>query len=251
MIRLVRAEFLKLRTTQVWLWMLVADVAVGAAVAIGSLASSDAIKEPKDVPYIFATSNGALITVFVVGILGITTEYRYQTITPTVLITPSRWTIITAKLSSSVLMGLFYALLCTVVALAMALPWLSSDGIGNALGDNWSAVIEAFVVVALYALLGLGAGALLKNQIVAVVVGLIFLVVVQNIVLAIPGVKYAYAYLPAGLERAITLGSGPGIDRTPNGVHLFPVWGGIIGFVIWGTGLAVLGAGLTMNRDIT
>jgi len=134
---------------------------------------------------------------------------------------------------------------------AMALPWLSSDGIGNALGDNWSAVIEAFVVVALYALLGLGAGALLKNQIVAVVVGLIFLVVVQNIVLAIPGVKYAYAYLPAGLERAITLGSGPGIDRTPNGVHLFPVWGGIIGFVIWGTGLAVLGAGLTMNRDIT
>ena len=71
-------------------------MAVGALVAVGSLTSHDAIKEPKDVPYLFATSNGALITVF--GVLGMTAEFRYQTITPTVLTTPSRWPIVTAKM---------------------------------------------------------------------------------------------------------------------------------------------------------
>ena len=29
------------------------------------------------------------------------------------------------------------------------------------------------------------------------------------------------------------------------------VWGGVAGLLIWGVGIAVLGAGITMNRDIT
>jgi ABC-2 type transport system permease protein len=105
MLRLVRAEFLKLRTTQVWFWLLLADIAIGAAVAIGSLAPADAIKAPKDVPYLFATSNGALITAFVLGVLGVTTEFRYQTITPTVLQTPSRWAVVAAKMITYATVG--------------------------------------------------------------------------------------------------------------------------------------------------
>ena len=198
---------------------------------------------------ILASARSAGVAAFVLGALSVTTEFRYQTITPTVLVTPSRWTLITAKIVSSVIMGIFYALACTVLALAMALPWLSSDGISSPLSDNWGAVISAFVVVALYALLGLGAGALLKNQIVAVVVGLLFLIVIQNIVVAIPGVKHAYPYLPAGLEASIVLGSH--VDRTVNDVHLLPVWGGVVGFLIWGVAMALIGAGITMNRDIT
>jgi ABC-2 type transport system permease protein len=249
---LIRAEFRKLFTTQVWFWLLLVSLALTALNVVGNiLGSNNHIDLVHNVHSTLTSASSAGVAAFVLGALSVTTEFRYQTITPTVLATPSRWTIISAKLSSSVITGILYALACTVIALAMALPWLSAEGISSPLSDNWGAVIEAFVVVALYALLGLGAGALLKNQIVAVVVGLLFLIVLQNIVVAIPGVKYAYAYLPGGLERAITTGTGAGIDRTVNGVHLFPVWGGIVGFIIWGVGMALLGAGITMNRDIT
>ncbi len=247
---LVRAEFRKLFTTQVWFWLLLVSLGLTALNVLGSILGSNNFQdEINNVHEILASARSAGVAAFVLGALSVTTEFRYQTITPTVLATPSRWTLITAKITSSVIMGIIYAFACSVICLAMALPWLSSDGISSPLSGNWSAVIEAFVVVALYALLGLGAGALLKNQIVAVVVGLIFLVVIQNIVVAIPGVKHAYPYLPAGLENSIVLGAHA--DRTVNDVHLLPVWGGVVGFLIWGVGMAVLGAGITMNRDIT
>lgn len=247
---LVRSEFRKLFTTQVWFWLLLVSLALTGLNVLGSILGSKNIQdEINNVHPILASAASAGVAAFVLGALTVTTEFRYQTITPTVLITPSRWTLITAKITSSVLIGILYAFACSIITLAMALPWLSSDGINSPLSGNWSAIIEAFVVVALYALLGLGAGALLKNQIVAVVVGLIFLIILQNIVLAIPGVKHAYPYLPGGLENAIVYGSH--VDRTVNDVALLPVWGGIVGFLIWGIGMAVLGAGITMNRDIT
>ena len=90
---------------------------------------------------------------------------------------------------------------------------------------------------------------MLKNQIVAVTVGLIFLIVLENIIVGIPGVKYVYPYLPGGLVNSIT--SSGADDRIINGVTLLPIWGGVVGLLIWGVGLAVLGAGITMNRDIT
>ena len=90
MIALVRAEFLKLRTTQVWFWMLFAAVAVTALLVVAQIASNKTISST-DVAGIFTASATGYIVVFVLGVLGITTEFRYQTITPTVLTTPSRW----------------------------------------------------------------------------------------------------------------------------------------------------------------
>jgi ABC-2 type transport system permease protein len=96
MIQLVRAELLKLRTTQVWFWMLLLAIAVGVLAVVATLASND-VKSPADVPLLFANANGAIVTAFILGVLGITTEFRYQTITPTVLQTPSRWTVVAAN----------------------------------------------------------------------------------------------------------------------------------------------------------
>jgi hypothetical protein len=41
MIQLVRAELLKLRTTQVWFWMLLLAIAVGVLAVVATLASND------------------------------------------------------------------------------------------------------------------------------------------------------------------------------------------------------------------
>ncbi len=249
MIALIRSEVRKLSSTQVWFWLLLASLALTALGVIGTLAGSTDADLADNVRGMFTAAAGADIAVFVLGVLAVTTEFRYQTITPTVLATPSRWRLITAKLITYVVVGAIYAVACIVLSLAIGLPWLSARNIDVSVGDYAGAAAAVFAVVTLYGLVGMGLGALMKNQIVAVSVGLLVLLVLQNLVVIIPGVKYAYAYLPAGAASAITISKQS--DRVINDVHLLPVWGGVVVLVVWGVGLAVLGAGITMRRDIT
>jgi hypothetical protein len=251
MIRLIRAEFLKLRTTQVWFWLLLATMGVSALLVVAQIAPHDGVRTAADVPDLFASSGTAYVVVFVLGVLGVTTEFRYQTITPTVLQTPSRWTIVTAKMITYAVLGALYALVAVAVQLVVAVPWLSSKNVdvdfGN--GQVQHAIIGVFAVVALFGVVGLGFGALLRNQIVAVVVGILFLLVLENVLLAIPVVKKAWPYTPNGGIQAIlhTTGSTKVVD----GVHLLSTTGGVIVLLLWAFVPAIAGAAFTMNRDIT
>jgi ABC-2 type transport system permease protein len=246
---LIRAEVRKLSSTQVWFWLLLASLALTAVGVVGQIAGSSDAELAGNTRAVFTAAAGADIAVFVLGILAVTTEFRYQTITPTLLATPSRWRVVTAKLITYVVVGAIYGIACIALSLAIALPWLAARGIDVSVGDYLGAMAAVLAVVALYGLVGMGAGALLKNQIVAVSVGLLVLLVLQNLVVIIPGVKYVYPYLPAGAASAITVSRAS--DRVINDVHLLPVWGGVVVLVVWGIGLAVLGAGFTMRRDIT
>ena len=250
MTHLIRAEFRKLFTTQVWFWLLLASVAITLIGVIAQIAgtSDDAVLQAQQHD-VFTSGNAAYIAVFVLGVLAITTEFRYQTITPTVLTTPNRWVIVGAKLITYAIVGVLYALICVAFQLAVAIPWLSARGIHMDAGTVIPASASAFAVVALYALVGLGAGALVKNQIVGVSVGLIFILVLQNLILIIPGVKHIYPYLPGGAADAITTATSA--DRTRNGVEILSVAGGIVTLVMWGLVMSILGAGLTMQRDIS
>lgn len=252
MIGLIRAEFRKLFTTQVWFWMLVTAVGLTVLGVVGQIAGTNSDSElQQHVRDVLTSASGAFtyVPLFVLGVLAVTTEYRYQTITPTVLTTPSRWKLITAKIVSYVVVGALYALICLVVELAIALPWLSSRNVEVSLADQRGPLVAVFLVLVLFALLGIGAGALLKNQIVAVTLGVILIVVLSNLILIIPVVKHAYPYLPTGLVSAII--TSPTGKRRFNDVELLSATGGVIALLVWGFGMAVVGAGLTMNRDIS
>ncbi|HET8581790.1 MAG TPA: hypothetical protein VFL65_00955, partial [Jatrophihabitans sp.] len=86
------------------------------------------------------------------------------------------------------------------------------------------------------------------NQIVAVVVGIIFLVIIENVLLAIPVVKHVWPYTPNGGTQAILYTNG---DQTVNGVHLLSTGAGVVVLLLWAFVPAIVGAAITMNRDIT
>jgi ABC-2 type transport system permease protein len=251
-IRLVRAEFLKLRTTQVWFWLLVGTVAIAALLVVAQIAPSDGVRSARDVPDMFASASQAYIVVFVLGVLGVTTEFRYETITPTVLQTPSRWAIITAKLITYAVVGIVYSVVAVLVQTAIAVPWLSAKHVhvdfGN--GNVQHALIGVIGVVALFGVVGLGVGALLRNQIVAVVVGIIFLVVLENLLLLIPGVRNVWPFTPGGASAAIEHTTGS-TEVGDNGVHLTSSGVGVIVLLLWAFVPAIVGAAFSMNRDIT
>lgn len=250
LMRLIRGELLKLRTTQVWFWLLLGAVAVSLLAVIGPLATNG-VHNGNDVAQMFAAATIGDVVLYVLGVLGITTEFRYQTITPTLLQTPSRWLLVGAKMITYAVVGAIYAAICLAMQLAVAVPWLNAKGVPYSLGSDHipQTLIGVFITLALYGIIGLGFGALLKNQIVAVTVGVIFLVALQNLLLAIPGVKHAFPYMPGGAARAITsFGSD---NARVNGVHLLSVGGGIVVLVLWAFVPALVGASYTLNRDIT
>ncbi|MCL2782209.1 MAG: hypothetical protein FWD74_12135 [Actinomycetia bacterium] len=251
MVGLIRAEFRKLFSTQVWFWLLFATLALTAIAVVGQLAPSDGVTGPSGIRDVFVTADVAYIAVFVLGALSVTTEFRYQTITPTVLATPSRWAVMAAKMISYLIVGAGCAVVTVALEVAMAWPWLAAKGFHVSLGDHAipSALLGLFAVVVLMALVGMGVGALLRNQIVAVVLGLVFLLFVQTIVAVIPYVKYAWAYLPAGAMHSLIL--GPADDRVVNGVRVFSPVVGVLVLLVWAIVPAVIGAGITLNRDIT
>ena len=157
MVALIRAELRKLLTTQVWFWMLL--ISVGLTV-LGVVAQIAGEKHDEvlagNVHDVLTSAAGAFtyVPLFVLGALAVTTEYRYQTITPTVLATPSRWKLVTAKMITYALVGIVYAVICLVIQLAIALPWLSARHIHVSLADNKGPLLAVFAVLALYALVG-------------------------------------------------------------------------------------------------
>jgi ABC-2 type transport system permease protein len=201
----------------------------------------------------FLGPNGAGKTItlrMVLGLVHPTAAFRYQTITPTVLQTPSRWTVVAAKLLSYAIIGLAYALACLAVQLMIALPWLSAKGIDFSLSDpDLRRAIFGFpVIFLLFAIMGIGVGALLRNQIVAMVVGLVFLLALENILVAIPKVRNAYPYLPGGAMQGVLY---PTDEPGPDGVDLFGTTGSLLVLLAWALIPAVIGAAYSLTRDIT
>lgn len=191
LIAAVRAEIAKVLTTKIW-WILlvvlftyVAFLAalLGFAFTVELPAPSGPSSAPPVLPadavapvvYGIAHSIGYVFPLML-GTLSVTGEFRHQTLTPTFLATPKRSLVLIAKL---IVMALFGVLYGVVALLASVVPGASlislSDGI-TGLGDSETWLLFARVVLAmtLWALIGVGVGALIPNQVAAIVVVLAF-----------------------------------------------------------------------------
>src|SRR2546421_5539508 len=66
------------------------------------------LQDPAGVRNVWASAGQAGIMALVVGILGMTTEFRHQTITATFLATPRRGRVVTAKMLVHAGLGVLY-----------------------------------------------------------------------------------------------------------------------------------------------
>lgn len=144
----LRAELLKLTTTRTW-WALALVLTVYVALIGVFLTFADAAARPStlgqpapdlDLPVTVASLYAVGVAVAYVfpallGVLVITTEYRYRTITPTFLAQPHRWPVLLAKLAVATATGAVYG----VAALALTVPAvaavLAATGHPTRLGD--------------------------------------------------------------------------------------------------------------------
>jgi ABC-2 type transport system permease protein len=142
------------------------------------------------------------------------------------------------------LTGLAMALASSAAVLAVGLPWLRAKGIEVALADPGVAgrVAGLAVAVGLFAVLGTGLAALLRNQVAVLVVGLLWWS--QGVERVLTGILHQ-----PGLERWLPMGAATALTRPGDGT--LPMWAGALVFAAYGLVLALLGGRLVARRDLT
>ncbi|HST40691.1 MAG TPA: ABC transporter permease subunit [Conexibacter sp.] len=209
MSRALSSELLKLRTTRTF-YALVGS-SLGLVLLIVGLAAAldDNWKGNTTPPSIDLLGIAFLCQLFalVLGILAVTSEFRHGTITPSLLVVPSRTRLISAKLVVHLGAGLLFGLATVVLILVLSSAIFSLRDIDNSVGGSELLKIglgNAFSI-ALYAALGVGIGAVVRNQVGAIIGALAWIFVIESLLTIIPGfedtiTKYGLGGVAGGLS---------------------------------------------------
>jgi ABC-type transport system involved in multi-copper enzyme maturation permease subunit len=251
---LVRAEWTKLFTTRTWLGMLLGAclLAGGFAALFTGLAGQDSEDGP-GIPavgtadyaeIVFSVAANASVFLLILGIIGMTQEYRHRTATPTFLTTPRRGRVISAKMLAYALVAVPMALVVLAVTVVVVLVYAGARGHAPSLtsGDNLQTLGASGLVLVVFTVIGVGVGALVRNQVGAIVGSLVYLNIVEPIVSSIGAISGLYKWLPGGAVQAITSDF-----QAPD---LLEPWQGTILLLAYGGVAALIGTWLASRRDV-
>ena len=189
------------------------------------------------------TSTGLLmVMLLVLGVLAITTEFRHGTASTTFLAEPRRYPVIAAKLGAMLILGVGAGLAYVVVNGGLALPLFSSRTGGlPSTGDIVSIYAGVVASFGLLCVFGLGVGAIVRNQVGAIIAALAFFFILSPLPELLPG--NIGDYFPAQAT-----GSLHGLpEATEEG--LGQVAGGLV-LAAWSFGLVLVGGLLVGHRDL-
>ena len=260
------AEYRKLVTTRMW-WVLLLALAAYLAFIGGVLAFS-LVFAPDDgsggvsvhgidaATAIYRLTNGiGYVFPLVIGSLAMTTEFRHQTITQSLLVEPRRSVFLGAKLLATVPLGLLFGVVATLAVVAASAPFLAFAGDGAYLTDPGILAVLALsvVVVAVWAVIGVAFGSVVPNQVAAIVVILAFTQLVEPIARlalgAFSGFDQVTKFLPGAAADGI-VGASYLSSYAGGSADLLPRWAALLVLLGYAGVLALIGRYTTLRRDI-
>ena len=268
-----RSETTKQFTTSIW-WVLAIVLAayvgftaavlgfVFTASATGALPGNAPQLPEEGLPatlYSTATAVGYVFPLLI-GTLMVTTEFRHKTLTPTFLATPKRGRVLWAKLLVGVVMGVLFGIVGLISSVAPAAGFLAAYGIDTQLGslDTWALFGRMLLAFVLWVLIGVGVGALVRNQVGAIVGVLVFTQFLEPVGRAaaafVEGLSNVTRFLPGAASDALVGASvfDMGIATTASGAAEPLEWwvGGLV-LLGYAVVLVVLGHLLSWRRDVS
>jgi ABC-2 type transport system permease protein len=170
----LRSEVLKQRTTETTLYLFLAMfalVALAVTLHVVALDADDLSTRLRQLEVFQVGSRAGMLFAGLAGAMAITAEIRYGTIRPTFLVTPRRSPVMGAKFAISAVVGIVFGLLAELLMAADASVAFSARGIDNELtvGDYLQLLAGGATAAALWAVAGVGVGALIRNQVGALV----------------------------------------------------------------------------------
>jgi hypothetical protein len=207
---LLRAELLKLRTTRTFAALVGSSLAISLLVVV-LITTLDSNFDTEDLRQTFATDFTPLFIVLL-GVIGMTGEWRHRTITSTVLAAPDRLRLLAAKVIAYAVAGIVLSAIVTLAIMLVGTLILSSRGETTAgLGDLADVLWRNLLIAGLLGALGVCIGGLVRNQVVAIV-GLLFISFVIEPTLLALAPKVGQFGPFSGAPNAI-LGLDPGSDE--------------------------------------
>ncbi len=262
---IVKSELRKFFTTRMWWGMAIAVVLSGVAFAAlnGLLLTSDSaaqfgVTTQSDAELARTVYTGGLQVAYLltlaIGVLTVGAEYRHQTITSTFLAVPKRSKVIVAKVIALLGIGAGYGALALVSSFGVGSVILASKGhavwpdatIGRTLALG-------LLILGLWALIGLGIGILIPNQIAALFIAVGVAWIVEPLVTFLLSTqewgRSAARFFPSSATTAVlgaTNNQGAGVTLAS-----FEWWGGALILIAYAGAMALVGTALTLRRDVT
>ena len=270
---LVKAELFKIRTTSLW-WILgLVLVPLYAASILANWAAAAAPTENTGAPASradqirvaheainVATSiytSGQFFGVLIVLLLGamlVTNEFFHLTATATFLVTPRRESVILAKFGAAVVGALVVWAFTTILNLIIGPFILGALHLDSQLGEPavWRAIGLNALAFALWAVLGVGAGVLIRSQLAATLtlsivyvvgtqaVGLIFFLLTEYVA---KWFQYLQVLMPTTASQLMIAGTD--LPGSP------PRWVGAVVLIGYAVVTGLVGTSITKRRDIS
>jgi ABC-2 type transport system permease protein len=247
MTNLINAELLKLRSTRTfWAYIAAALAFVPMSVALAITTASDTapLTSSEGLRGVISAASAGGLFILLIGITMMAGEFRHNTATTTFLITPVRRRVIAAKIAAGTIVGLVLAAISSLLTVAVALPWLASRNVDVSLfsGDVGLPVLGAFIATGLAAAVGIGLGALMPNQTLAITVVVVWTSIVEALLVG---------FLPE-VGRWLPTGAASSLGGTPTAEGgLLPFWGAALVLTGYGLALAAAGTRAVERREIT
>ncbi len=240
---LIAAEWLKLRTTRLLLGVIPAAIAISFAAVAGAVLSADGpsvLESPDGIRRVLSVTGAGALLVLIVGVIVSAGEYRFNTAADTFLTTPRRHRVMLAKLVAGAALGLAAGALIAAACLAIATVLYQADGATFPFGDPnvWLTLAGMIAYSTLFAVVGVGLGALIRNQTLAVGLALAWFAVVEH----------TLVNLAPDIGRWLPAAAGQAIVRTPLDGLLSPAGGAIV-LAAYAVVAAVAGVRIADARD--
>ncbi|MEU4428381.1 ABC transporter permease [Actinoplanes sp. NPDC024001] len=253
---LVRAELLKIRTISLW-WgfgLLLLPLWAAALFFNWASATSEPTGQDLGVTVSLVTSGQffGLLVVLLLGAIMVTNEFHHLTATTTFLTTPRRERVILAKFAAAIVISLAVWAVVTTLNLVITPIVMADVEMSAQLGASevWEAIGLNALAFALWAILGVGCGVLIRNQLAATLILSTLYVLGTAVVTA---VFFVLSDWISGLEKLDFLVPTVASDLMISGSMLPEGPGRLTGVVVLITYAAVTGAVgtlITRRRDI-
>ncbi len=271
--RALGAEFQKVFTTRMW-WVLALLLVAYVAFLAGGLgaffgwavedreaagSAGNAIVPPGSdlapLIYSFASSVGYVFPVLL-GALAVTGEFRHATLTPTFLAEPQRSVVLGAKFASQLAMGAGLGLVAFATSVGAGAGALALFGLDTGLdsSDIWALIGRGVLAMALWGAIGVGLGALVPNQVAAIVVVVAFTQFVEPVLRLASSLNEVTAsvgrFLPGAASDALVGASFYQVASVGTAQSLEWWQGGLVllGIAVVAT---LVGGATTWRRDVT
>jgi ABC-2 type transport system permease protein len=244
MIAQTRAELLKIRSTRTTIGLILGMIALILLFTLltGLLSHPSGLASKQDQRDLLSVSSLTGVFSALAGVLLVTSEYRFGTIRPTLLFNPARSHVVSAKVVAGALAGIAFGVLGEGIGWAIGYATLDARGITVVLSnsDVLLLTLGGLAGAALWGAIGAGLGAIIHNQVGAVITLLAWGLVVDNLLFGLaPSVG---RFVPTRASDALM-----GLHEH----HLLAPGAGAIVLIAWAAALAAGGIALTARRDIS